>query len=814
MPPAIIGASGGIFGGAITDFIFSAVINAAISIGIAKLTRAFDKKPVKVLQKVDVEYVGGLEPRRKLYGYFRASGLHLIPAITTGLTGTRVHKAIAISDGQIEAVDAVWFNNDRIVAADFAGGPITAGKYAGHSQIFVHLGLASQTADSAMLAMGVWTTEHRGDGVAYVYTFFDASNEVFPQGAPTLVAEGRGALCYDPRLDTSPGANPDNLAYWAFTTRPPLILADFLRWGAAEIPANIIWSEVVTAANVSDEDVAIPGSTTQKRFSCSVEVNAPQTLAERDETIKMLARAMMGSCWNSEGKWHMRAGVYSSPVGSVVDDDFLSGVLITTAKPRSGGGIFNTVRGSYVDQAENAQPKSFPEVGTAAYVTEDGETIYTDASFPTARTVYEAERNAILLVRQARRRIGVEAIFKFKTRKFQVYDVVNVTCAKMGWVAQPARIVSMSRMQNFTNRIKFQEIASSDFTDPDVSDYLTPNAISVPESAAFVPGAARNLAATSTANGIIFTWDAPLNAPPGVLYRLFEYTSSTPFSSAIQIGPDTPQTSLVVPKSDTTLRYYWVVAVDPLTLSVSAQAPPSNGVPGSAATASAGLAAIVYPGSAVVDGYTASLTTPTVAITPTGGTAPYTYATTFTSGGSGISINNGTTAAPSFTAAGLAEGDVKSGTARIRVTDNVSATYDVFVTVTITRLFGITLVDTTVNATGSASGMGTGGSPAVASYTVANSGAIYWSPGSTYGWLNPAANPADYDVRFTLNSGSISSGTVGSWLSLGTSRQVIGVRTPSAGAGTSTQNITVEIRLHATLAVLATKTLIMNETIV
>ncbi len=763
---------------------------------------------------IDQSYAGGIEPRRRLYGNFRCAGLDCIPAVNTGPTGTRLHRVMAISDGEIESIDAVSFNSDRILATDFVAGVITTGSYAGYAQIWPHLGLASQSADTAAMAAPGWDEFHRGDGIAYLYMFFDFAPEIFKGGVPQVTVEGQGAIIYDPRLDTSPGAHPTTSTYIAFSTNPALILADYLTWeaGGAEDAANIDWDDVVTAANLCDEAVTIPGSTTQDRYTCSIDVYAPQTLQERDQTIQMLARAMMGCCWFSGGKWHMRAGSYTTPAGAIIDDDILSDdFTIDTAKPRASGGTFNTVRGTFVEQLEQTQPKGMPEVSTSSFVTEDGEVVYADLEFRTARTVYEAERNAIQALFTSRRRISVSGLFKFKVWKFELYDIVTVTLSKIGWSAQPARITRMKVRQNFTVELTLEEVDSADFDDPDVADYETPDAVAPPESSDLTPNAPQNLSATSQASAIIFDWDPPINAPVGVLYRLYEYSSSTPFSSATQISSDTPQTSIVIPKSDTTVRYYWITAVDPLTGAESVNAPPTNGVPGNAATASSALGAIVTPGSATADVFVSSATTNTVTVTATGGTPGYTYATTFTSGGTGITTNNGTTTTPSWSATGLAEGDVKSGTARIRVTDSAGspATFDVYVAVTITRQYGVTLTSfQTVNSTGGSL------SAAVSTFAVSSDGYVYPSPGTAYQWKSPSASASDYDVRFTLNSGTLNSGTTGSWLQLSTTRVITGVRTPPQGAGTSSQNVTVEIRLHAgPFTVLATGTVEMNETI-
>jgi hypothetical protein len=821
MPAAVSAA-------AIKAAIVKILVSIAVNIAVAKVTKALQKKPLRVLQKVDVEYTGGVEPRRRLYGYFRAAGLNVLPAITSGIdlvngaSGVWIHKVLALSDGKIQAIDRVYFNNDAIESSAWTApnGRVSSGKYANFATVRTYLGDASQTADAVLLTVPGWTTNHRGDNTAYGYTGFYADNKIYDLGAPDVIYEGRGRICYDPRLDTSPGANPTNLTYYAFTTNPALELVDFLMWdaGGAELSGNMIWSDVVAAANICDQSVTVPdgngGTTTQARFTSSIEVYAPQTTAERDETIRMLARAMLGICWSSGGKWHMRAGAYSSPVGTITDSDFLGDTVdIDTALPRSSGNSFNTLRGSYVIQNQNTQPVGLPEVSVPAYVSADGEKIYGDADFRTARTPYEATRNGILLVRQTRRRIVVAGTFRWRCWQFQVGEIVSVTLSKVGWSVQDAKILRMRPKQNFTVEMELQDIASTDFTDPIIGDYVTPDAIAAPASTTYAPGSVQNFAATGIANGIQFTWSAPLNAPVGTLYRLFEYTSSSPYSSATQKGPDTPQTSLAIAKNDTTTRYYWVVAVDPITLAQGPPSPPSNGLPAAASSASGGLAAVVSPGSATADGFTSSLTTGTVTVSASGGTPGYTYTTTAISGGAGISTNNGTTTTPSWTAAGLAEGDVKSGTYRIRVQDSLGATADVFVAVTITREFGVVVNDTTINATGAAASGFSGGTPAVATYTVANDGSIYPSPGTNYQWKNPSATASDYDVRFTLTSGSIDTGSsaaLSTWLSLASASSLVKTKSPSAPAGTDTAVLTVEIRLHATLVVLDSGTLTMN----
>jgi hypothetical protein len=68
-------------------------------------------------------------------------------------------------------------------------------------------------------------------------------------------------------------------------------------------------------------------------------------------------------------------------------------------------------------------------------------------------------------------------------------------------------------------------------------------------------------------------------------------------------------------------------------------------------------------------------------------------------------------------------------------------------------------------------------------------------------WVIPNGNASLYEVRATVNSGAVSSGTTGTWLSLGTTRTWTLTRDT---AGISSVNLTIDIRLIGGTAILAT----------
>lgn len=61
-------------------------------------------------------------------------------------------------------------------------------------------------------------------------------------------------------------------------------------------------------------------------------------------------------------------------------------------------------------------------------------------------------------------------------------------------------------------------------------------------------------------------------------------------------------------------------------------------------------------------------------------------------------------------------------------------------------------------------------------------------------WIDPKANaPSDYEVRATLNSGTLSSGTTGSWLALTSNRSWSVAQFVNSGSSNAA-DLTIEIR--------------------
>lgn len=79
--------------------------------------------------------------------------------------------------------------------------------------------------------------------------------------------------------------------------------------------------------------------------------------------------------------------------------------------------------------------------------------------------------------------------------------------------------------------------------------------------------------------------------------------------------------------------------------------------------------------------------------------------------------------------------------------------------------------------------------------------------GTIGNWVTPTANANLYEVRATLNSGALSSGTTGSWLVLSSTRTWTVTRSI---VGVSSANLTIEVRRASDGVVLGSASVVLT----
>lgn len=682
---------------AASSAVFAASQWLAIGTFFSGAAMQFMKIPKVPRPRVDVEYSGTLEPRRIIYGKMKVSGMNCIPPLTSGSSNEFLHQVIAVAAHECNSMGQVYFNEAAVgtitaISGTADDGKVTTGTFANKAWVRRYSGTDTQTVDYILTSAFPyqWTTSHRGRGVAYIALKFEFDQAVFKNGKPEVTCLVEGRKVYDPRKDstqtTIPGSGLHRLAdpaTWEYSVNPALCLADYLmnaRFGMGEDSTRIDWDMVADAADICDENVAIPGSTTQKRYTCNVVLTTGDSF---EANIEILSGAMNGTCLYSGGKWRISAGAWSASAFSLSEADLInSGLELTTAYPYNQR--WNSVRGSFVDASRNYQMVEFEPITNSTYITADGEQAWRDVTMPACTNQYEAQRNAILINRRSRNGQAITMRCGMSAWKIRPFETGTVTIAELGWSSKTVRCESWRFDPQGFVELVLREEASTDWSDPATGDYIVPGTLTAPTVGTYTPAAPTNLTAQGITNAISFSWTAPSVVPTGAVYQVWEYTSSTPFSSATMIWTGAT-TSALITKTDTTVRYYWVrlVAVDG---AASATNPTSTGLAASAASISNTLNASASPSSVTASGSGTSVTTSSVTVTPTGGTSPYTYSWTRISGSTAIAVNSATAATTTFTGSSLASGTTYSAVFRCTVTDNVAATKTVDVNVEVTRV--------------------------------------------------------------------------------------------------------------------------------
>jgi hypothetical protein len=672
-----------------------AVATLATTAAISKITEAIIGKPQVRKQPVDVEYTGTVEPRRVIYGELLASGINVIPPMTSGDANEFLHQVLAIAGHECNQLGDVYFNREVIgtissITGTDDDGKVTTGKYANKAWVRRYAGTDDQTVDYKLATAkpDQWTASHAGKGIAYFALTFKYDEETYRTGKPELTVLVQGKKVYDPRLDSTQtgGSGTQRIAdptTWTYSSNPALCLVNYLldnRLGLGEDSTRIDWSLVMDAADICDELVNIPGSTTQKRYTCNVAL----TVTDRfEDNIKVLAQAMAGVCYYSGGLWRIYAGAWSSSAFTLTDNDLVNGgISVVTAYPYNQR--YNSVRGQFVNKDRNWQPMEYQPVINTSYVTADGEQAWLETDFAACTNEYEAQRHAILLSRRSRN--GQVATVKCGMSAFKImpFQTGTVTFSEIGWLNKTVRCEGWQFDPSGAVELVLREEASTDWNDPLTTDYLTPTSVTTPVPDIYEPLPPTNLTVNTLDGSLSLSWTAPTVVPLGSQYDVYEYTSQTPFPSASKIWTGI-STNVFLPQTDTTIRYYWVVIRTP-DGGVSDPEPPVNGVPAGAASIPSALSLTISPSSLTSSGSNSSVTTASTTATPFGGTSPYTYAWTRQSGSTDIAVDSSTSATTTFTGTSLVSGSTYDAVFRCTVTDDAAATIYGDVSVSITRL--------------------------------------------------------------------------------------------------------------------------------
>lgn len=291
--------------------------------------------------------------RKSGYGRQRIGGIYMLYAVANNGASIDV---LAMHHGEIDAFERYFLGDDevtlddlgRVVHAENYHQPDEVGGYRVVS-ISTKVGFASETVHgfATSLVPSIWTSNHRGDGIASLALACYSVPEdqfagVYPTGLPVPTAVARLQKVYDPRYDSV-----------SWSTNPALCLAHYLTaphglgldWYEAIEPALDLW---IAAANVCDESVALKAGGTQPRYECH------GTYAHDDDpsaVITALRSTMDAMIWQRpDGAIGIRAGKYVAPTVHIGPEHILGyQVQLGEAIERS----VTEIKATYTDQSQD-----------------------------------------------------------------------------------------------------------------------------------------------------------------------------------------------------------------------------------------------------------------------------------------------------------------------------------------------------------------------------------------------------------------------------------------------------------------------------
>jgi len=374
--------------------------------------------------------------RKLVYGEARIGGTFTFIESTDD--DKYLHIVIVMAAHEINAFTTVYLDdealtitNNVVTAPSKYNGlidvyPVTVGSSANipAPMIFGYLGVPAEAAPPS------YSTNHKLTDQAYIYMRLKFDQDAFPQGLPNVSALVQGRKVYDTRTSTT-----------GYSRNPAMIIRDYLTdatYGLGAVSSEIDDASFNAAANICDETVALSGGGTEVRYRFDGVVDTANT--PRGNLEQMLT-ALNGALYYSNGKWSLKAGAYVTPTVTLDEDDFASGMTITTSN--SARDSFNAIKGQFISPTSDYQSTDYPAVTSATFETEDNsEQRFLNLDLPFTSSASAAQRIAKQILYKNRQEISIKAQFKMTAFQFQVGDTVMITNSRLGFSQKVFEVIS------------------------------------------------------------------------------------------------------------------------------------------------------------------------------------------------------------------------------------------------------------------------------------------------------------------------------------------------------------------------------------
>ena len=518
------------------------------------------------------------EQRAPLWiGYVRAGGMETIPPITTGESGKFLSRILSLAIHEISSYETVMFDTTTVplsaigsISGNTNDGKISSGAFANKAWVRLYRGTATDSADWKLkneVDAVAFTSAFRGQGIAKGVFMYQWDQDAYRAGIPTHQLYAYGARMYDPRQDSTNGGSGSQrygtVSTWQYSNNPAIALAWYLQnFGLYDPATEIDWASVAAAANVCDALVNIPGSTTQKRYTCNGMMYVHTSQDEFTMNVQLLVDAMLGRIVYANGIWSMQAGAWTTPTFALTEADWINPPEI-----QFENGIekrFNRAHMWYIDPNRNWQRAEAYIRDNATYRTADGERLLNkEFDQPFCTNEYEAQRKSEMMLRSSRNQIIVTGRLGPKWQNLSVWDTGTIDMAMFGWSSKTFRCAGYTLNPDASVTAVFAEEQSTDWTDLTSGEYNTESVAPLPTVNDPKPTAPQSLTLSETIAGTILATVGRAEVQPlGTEYAVY----ASPFSdgiahtgSAYQIA-DGAEVTKFIPWYPGIPYYYWAQA--------------------------------------------------------------------------------------------------------------------------------------------------------------------------------------------------------------------------------------------------------------
>ena len=542
MPQAVAGAIAAFTAFSAAHPVLGFIAKVALNVGLSTLASKLlgsTPDPQNVLQPISVTTRDTLAWRTMTYGTAISSGpIRYENLSAVGNSNSDLWVVIPVAQGRSSDLVSVWLDGDEIPKADIAwtagvgasdgsgSGEVSTAKFVGQNsekavRIYYYLGYTDQPVCGPLnTAFADVDTNFRLRGVSYVVVRlrYNANTEEIwttlgkPQNIRVVM---QGQPVYDPRKDSTNGGSGTHRYTdedtWEFSDTPPLCVAHYLMQEMNVAPAtDIDWTSVADAADDCEVLVAVPVSSTEKRFTCN---GALSHGARHKENLDALLSSMDGRLSWFSGVYKMRASVWEASSVTLTESDMAGGangegtLVARGSAPRRDR--FNTLKPVFVDPDQNYESIDAPQVSSATYITRDnGRTITLDLILPCTNSNTMAQRIAKRLLEQGNSQEHVQYPVNSIGAKVAIGDVIDLTIGELSYSAKTFRCIDWSRTADDNYDLLLREDVSGNYTDPAEGDYFAMTGDTVTAPSEVVPPPTM-FSATGVPLGIKLSWKNP-----------------------------------------------------------------------------------------------------------------------------------------------------------------------------------------------------------------------------------------------------------------------------------------------------------------